>query len=383
MKITKKLYIAVNQVFKRLSLLRRWTTDMADTQYTEQAKQGLNCLVTFFLASEYEMAGGILDWSKFPKIALYRAFEKAHITYDVSKEEINEICEIGNVPAEKRDILPQIIEEETGDKDFAYELMEAYSGIELQIFTAARTIATYIEMKENSGAFNGAYNDMVESVARKLSEFEFIPNFKNWSEPDKAGFKLIQKISKLRNQVRWIIYAHQKDCSVLGHLFDTGYFAYFMSLEENPDEKVATEHFFIGIFHDVPETWTKDIPSPLKEKMGIRAATEIYENKVVQENIYDKIPSLAPRLKKVMMEDDANASIKISMKGADYLSASRECFFQIQSGTRDYEFYRAAFDLREKVKNGKAKVTPFAMEYYEWLLSKIEKLEALFISEKE
>ena len=386
MNITKKLYIAVNTVLKRLSLLRRWTTAMADTCYLELAKQAFNCIIIYFLACEYEMAGGKLNWTKFPKIALYRAFEKVYISYDVSKEIIDEICDFGKVPKDKRDILLSVIEEKTGDKEFAEELKKSYNGVELEIFNAARSIATYVEMKENQIHFNGDFWGMQDEIIKKMADFKDLPGFNKWSNPESNELKILQKISKLRHQVRWIAYVHQKDCSVLGHLFDTAIFAYFMSIEEYGDEEVATRMFFMGIFHDVPEVWTKDIPSPIKDKIeGFRDATEIYELRKVQENIYDVVgEELTEKIKAVMMEDGDNISAKPLLKGADYLSATRECFLQIVSGTRDWEFYRAAHDLGKKIDNNKAKITPIAKEFYHWILKKIEKLdENSFINEKD
>ena len=89
-------------------------------------------------------------------------------------------------------------------------------------------------------------------------------------------FKILAKISKLRNQNRWAITCYSVKCSVLGHLFDTGVFAYFMSLELDPeDEKIATEMFLMGIYHDIAETWTTDVPSPIKDRVaGLRKGTE-------------------------------------------------------------------------------------------------------------
>ena len=55
-------------------------------------------------------------------------------------------------------------------------------------------------------------------------------------------FKVLQTISTLRNKNRWAAQAYSMECSVLGHLFDTAIFAYFMSLEEKPEDKANKKY---------------------------------------------------------------------------------------------------------------------------------------------
>lgn len=382
MKIMKKHYFAVNNVFSRLVLLRRWTSVMTDDQYDELAKQAFNCLVTFFLAAVEENAGSIIDWTLFPKIALYRAFQKAYVLSDISESTIEQICEMGGVSKHNVQKVNRGIIVEKTDNDFAWELCEAWQSKEARIFRAATKIATYVEFVENRNSFNGDYAWKLHQIVRDLKHYEDIKGFDSLSDPSNPVFKMLETISKLRNQNRWAYYARSIDCSVLGHLFDTAIFAYLMSLEQDPeDEEKATAMFFTGLFHDIPEGWTKDIPSPIKDRIkGFREASELYEMKMIEENMYAILPDYMKRkVKNVMMEDGANAEIKPLLKGADYLSASSECLRNLIGGTRDYNFYRAANDLQDKINNGKVVVTPEAQKFYHYLLKKIEPIKASLI----
>src|SRR5699024_6542242 len=109
--------------------------------------------------------------------------------------------------------------------------------------------------------------------------FSDVPGVEDFSDPNGELFKLLLKISKLRNQNRWAVQSYLVNCSVLGHLFDTGVFAYFIGLEQfEGNEKTATKMFHMGIFHDLAEVWTSDVPSPIKDRIpGFRPATEEYE----------------------------------------------------------------------------------------------------------
>ena len=88
---------AVNEVFKRLNILRRWTSVTTDDKYNELAKQALNCITAYMLASFTEGNGNIINWERFPKIALYRAFQKVYVYFDTPEHIIDEICAIGNI----------------------------------------------------------------------------------------------------------------------------------------------------------------------------------------------------------------------------------------------------------------------------------------------
>jgi len=92
---------AVNNVFKRLNNLRRWTNFITEGKYDEISKQALNCAVCFMLAVEAEKEGCLINWERFPKIAIYRAFQKAYVNYDTPEHILKEICELGGIQFDK------------------------------------------------------------------------------------------------------------------------------------------------------------------------------------------------------------------------------------------------------------------------------------------
>ena len=382
MKISKKLYWATDNASMRLVLLRRWSSVMTDDQYDELAKQAFNCLITFFLGWYSTLAGHPVNWNLFPKIALYRAFQKAYVLSDISETTIEEICKMGEVSlADVQQATKEIIAERT-DEATAEELCKAWESEEARIFRAATKIATYVEFIENKSTFNSDFEWKLHANVAALRHYEDIPGFVELSNPVNPSFKVLQTFSKLRNQNRWASYSRALDCSVLGHLLHTAFYAYFMSLEQDADNEVeATRRFFIGMFHDIPEGWTKDIPSPIKDRIkGFRDADEAYELKVVKENLYSVLPdSIKAATKAVMMEGDENADVKPFMKGADYMSATSECLWMLIGGTRDYNFYRAAHDLQPKIEDGRVVVTPEAQKYYRSILKKIEPVKSSLI----
>ena len=216
----------------------------------------------------------------------------------------------------------------------------------------------------------------LEQVLADLSKYADIAGYKVLADSDTPMFNMLRDISKLRNQNRWAFYARSMDCSVLGHLLDTAIYAYFMSLEEFPDdEERAAKMFFTGIFHDVAEGWTKDIPSPIKDRIpGFREASEEYEVQMLESHMYSVLPEyLKEKVKDVMMEETINRNIKPFLKGADYLSASAECYRNIIGGTRDFNFYRALMLTDRLAEEGKIRMTPEAREFYRHLVEEASK----------
>ena len=376
--LTIKNLKAVNEVSKRLNNLRRWTNFITEGKYDEISKQALNCAVSFILATEAEKKGIVIIWERFPKIALYRAFQKAYVNYDTPEHILREICELGNIEFKEAfgEVTAKTIEGLT-DENFASWLKEGCGTVEEEIYQAATKIATFLELKELQRHMNGEYGMKYEEVVKSMAKYEKVPGFSVVSDATSGYFKLFDSISKLRNQNRWAAYSYLVDCSVLGHLFDTAIFAYLMALENGEEETVATKCFFMGIFHDVPEAFTRDIPSPIKDKIpGFRELTEKYELQMMERNVYPFISEdAANALKGVMFEDEQNLKFKKLMKGADYMSAVSEIWRQLKAGTRDDSFFDALQGHVRKFGSGVAELTPNTKELLNWMVAFADRLK--------
>lgn len=368
---------ATNQVFKRLNNIRRWTSLITEGKYNELSKQAINCVICYILAKEAEEKGKIINWDRFPQIAIYRAFQKAYVNYDTPEHILVEICELGNVQFEKSfgEVTNKIISELT-DENFVKFLNEGIGTEEEKIYKAATKIATLLELKEIQKNINGAYNPKYEEIMISMYKYIEIPGFDVLSNTEGLYFKLFSEVSKLRNQNRWAAYSYLVDCPVLGHLFDTAVFAYMMSLEKGETEATSTKCFFMGIFHDIPEAFTKDIPAPIKDKIpGFRELTEEYELEMLKKHVYPFVShTVVDALKSVMLEESENSSFKTLIKGADYMSAISEIWRQLKAGTRDEDFVRAIKGHRNNFDNGTAEITATARVLYEEILEYAENL---------
>lgn len=370
MKLNEKQVFATSEVFRRLNSLRRWTSFVTEDKYNELSKQALNCIVAYMLASYAENAGVIVRWDRFPKIALFRAFQKVYVTFDTPEHILNAICSFGNIPKDAFNNATKSIITEKADLEFSEFLTEGLGTDEMRIYRAATKIATNIELSEISNRMDSHdYRQKSIEISDSLRDFDDLPGIENFKDVDGKIFKILRKIATLRNKNRWAVQAYSMDCSVLGHLFDTGIFAYFMSLEQNSEDEVtAAKMFFMGLYHDIAESWTGDIPSPIKDRIpGFRKATEEFELKMLEEELYSNIPPfLQVKIKGITMEDESNKESKPLLKGADYLSADDECGRQYIAGSRDPYFVKVPLknDL-EKIESGKIIVTPVCRKLFD------------------
>lgn len=80
-------------------------------------------------------------------------------------------------------------------------------------------------------------------------------------------FDLLLKIEQLRFQTRWNQTPRVPETSVLGHCFYVAVMTLLLGRESNPNmcSGRIVNNFFSALFHDLPESVTRDIISPVKQ----------------------------------------------------------------------------------------------------------------------
>lgn len=341
---------AVNTMLYELLCLHRWSeVTVTNGSFTEQSKQGLNCMIAYMWAQEMKHAGFSVDFTKFPKIALFRGFTKTQ-QCDVSETSLDTIFNLGNVSkANFADMIWGVIEEHCSPQ-FYHHLQVDSECVEARIYRAASKVATLLEIREIRGLIANKDYTLKESqqldVIKKFSDLPCFDTIMSDSYQE-----IFRNFSKLRNRIRWAKHPNLIPCSVLGHMYDVGCFSYLMSLETNPyDEELATQYFFMGVFHDLPECWTGDMPSPIKDSIpGLREATEEFENQVMDEHVYTHLPTyMTQALRAIMLEDEQNVQYKVFLKKSDNFSAYVECWRQIDAGSHHKYFQNVIRDDYKK-----------------------------------
>lgn len=337
--VTPHVSDAINIMSYELQCLSRWS-EVTNGHHKELAKQALNCMITYIWATEISHHGIKVDFTKFPKIALFRSFTKTGLC-DMIEENLDTILKLNKT---SKTTFIEKITSNTGKEsiDFFIRYLQVDPNcLEVQIYQAATKIATWIELHEIRNLIDKKdFRTKRKQLQKALHNFSVLPCYRKIMHPRYK--ELFRNFSKLRNRIRWAKHPTNVKSSVLGHMFDVACYAYLMSLEENPNnQELATQYFFMGVFHDLPECWTGDMPSPIKDSIpGLRKATEDFENQVMEKHVYSQLPKYMEKaIRSVMLEDKENIEYKVLLKKADNLSAYVECWREIDAGSHHY-YYR-------------------------------------------
>ena len=112
-------------------------------------------------------------------------------------------------------------------------------------------------------------------------------------------FDFLLKIEQLRFQTRWNQTPRVPATSVLGHCFFVAIMTLLLGRETNPSmcERRVVNNYFSALFHDLPESVTRDIISPVKQ------ATDALPNivKKIEDEIVNK--ELVPLMDKSYVDE--------------------------------------------------------------------------------
>ena len=112
-------------------------------------------------------------------------------------------------------------------------------------------------------------------------------------------FDFVLKIEQLRFQTRWNQTPRVPQTSVLGHCFFVAIMTLLLGRESNPQmcSRRVINNFFSALFHDLPESVTRDIISPVKQ------ATDDLPNivKKIEDEIVNK--ELVPLMDKSFVDE--------------------------------------------------------------------------------
>lgn len=338
--VTTQIAQQTGRILTELQTIFRWSSYVGDYRYNELNKQAMNAIITYVLASEAQEGGEEVDMTKFPKIIFHRIFEKL-VLCDIREDFIDRILKLGNIDRKRFDeIIEDIIKRDMGI-EFAKFITPEEESIEGKIFQASVKLATKMELFEIRNQIPEIdYIETISQIENVLNGYSDIPGFTRISLEYSKEMILFKKISALRNRIRWNRRLGPIKCAVLGHNFEVAIFSYLMALKEYGDEKIATRCFFTGVFHDVPETFTGDMPQPVKDAIpGLRRATEYFELEMVNNHIYANFPEyMREAMHRVMLEESGGEAYKRIVKKADYLSADLECLRYVIAGSKDPYF---------------------------------------------
>lgn len=347
--IQKNSYKFMGTCFFKLKTSDSWRGRKdADCTFSKEEKEALNVMIFFILLiKRYKEKGIPFNKNACIAYSIKRIIRKA-CTWDAKPENMEYIRSKieGYDMSENNFVHEQFIKNSNkAFVDFLDVLASQISDEERELFSVAKNHANLVEFYQIMDIIFDedvkAVEDRLLRDARRHSTNMFI---------DKELEHLINRFSWARNIVRWQGYGALLHCNILCHMLETAVFAWLMALEENYvfggvkyDPAVA---FMVGLYHDIPEIWTDDVPSPCKDGIfnngvALRKLLAEQEKEALERYFYtafDNTEVVDYFKSSVMLEEIEDEGFHKFMKKADYFSADYEVYWNIIVGLRHYRF---------------------------------------------
>lgn len=392
--IDENVYKFFGSTFFKLKEAESWRgrSDRACV-FKKEEKEALNAMIAVILWNEYAVKENKeVNFDACIAYIINRIIRKS-LTWDYKPENILYIRQNFGGYTEKEAVYVRELFEKATSEEFVDEIVKSAAKIsseEEMIFQVAKHFAHWIEYEQIKGTI---YKENRRAIKRDLKKQLKEYNVKNYVS--KPLSKLVYQMSWSRNIVRWQSCGSILECNILCHMLETAIFGWLMAHEFNRelgfDKFSPAQVFMIGLYHDISEIWTDDIPSPCKNGIGseqdglLRAVTEMQERVALSEHFYAALsPKVAKYFKQnIMLEELEDKELHKLLKNADYFSADYECYWQIAKGSRILKFanvIKSSIDAAEEnySKSNNVDISVRTPECYkvlkEWWEEKLSKL---------
>lgn len=287
--LNKKL---LERIFTSASI-RRWNDKAVPLDFVELDKQAHKVILAYIFAKYEENKGKSVNYTKLIQQFLFEFFERIVLT-DIKPPVFHKLKNAHG--KELAAFVAQSLADELQGFDFFLSmedyLAEKNDSLETQILQAAHFYASKWEF------------DIIYHFNPKLYDIENIKaviDSQTEAFYDLVGMRnlylyqdireLVGMFAELRFQKRWSQTPRIPQTSVLGHMLMVAICAYLLSVNLGVCEKMQINHFFGGLFHDLPEVLTRDIISPIKRSVkGLDSFIKSIEKEEMESKILSKLP---------------------------------------------------------------------------------------------
>ncbi|MGP1485427.1 MAG: HD domain-containing protein [Campylobacter sp.] len=283
----------IEHIFKAASI-SRWNDYPKMTNLVELDKQAHKFIIAYFIAKiernvdmNYIIEAGIFDFLARVVVTDIRP-DVFHQIQKQKKEQVNSwvLCVLEN-------LVKDIDDGEFLQRFRSYLLQDDEKHQkERLILKAASYLATRWEFSivYQTSQFLSDIEDLKNKVDEEMEDYYELIGVRKIAMNQKLA-KIIDLSGRLRFQKRWAQTPRIPETAVLGHMLVVAILSYFYSLKVKACAKRLENNFFCALFHDLPESLTRDIISPVK--YGIEGLNEIiceYEMRLIDERILPFVP---------------------------------------------------------------------------------------------
>lgn len=288
--LLKKIFIAAS--------IRRWNDHATPVEFVELDKQAHKIVIAYLLGKyEEERRGVRVDWERLILQFCFEFFERIVLT-DIKPPVFHKLQSTHN--KELVEFVCAQLEGDLGVYEFFAQMREyllsansAQENVERQILKASHYYASKWEF-DIIYHFNPYMYDVqhIRAIINKQVEEHYHLAGMQEIALYESVRELVTMFGQLRFQKRWSQTPRIPATSVLGHTLMVALCAYLVSLDIGCCKQMRVNHFFCGLFHDLPEILTRDIISPIKR--SVKGLDEFIK-KIEEEAVASKILAIVPR----------------------------------------------------------------------------------------
>ncbi len=387
----KKKFIL--KIFEAFSI-ERWNDLVRPFEIIEMDKHAEKCVVAYIIAKYEESLGAKIDWEWLIYASLFDLLRKiqlcdikAPVQTLIKNEYPQEYKKLNEWVYER--YVKLIDDQELLEKFRLYlDNLSQYKGensdiaLTVKIFRAAHKYSTLRELEmltpvNESQRLEGIRKELNADLQGYL-DLRGLQLLITRQKP----FDFLMRIEQLRFQTRWNQTPRVPKTSVLGHCFFVAVITLLLGRECGTQlcARRVYNNFFSGLFHDLPESVTRDIISPVKNATdGLPEIVKNIEDQIVQKEL---VPLMEPFYRDEILywtsDEFSNRAIfdncvlaisfnelnskfnedKYSpvdgklVRAADHLSALLEAHLSIQHGITSVQLQKGRENLYKGYKKG-------------------------------
>mgnify|MGYP003553078900 FL=1 len=148
-------------------------------------------------------------------------------------------------------------------------------------------------------------------------------------------------LSRMKYINRWGLMRNTRNENLCEHSLEVAYVAHALGIINNElfgGDINAERLAVLGMYHDVTEIITGDMPTPIKYYNPlIRDAYKEVEQVAEEQMLSGISPDIRERYRGVLLETEEEAELWKYVKAADKISAYIKCMEEKKTGNRDFE----------------------------------------------
>ena len=275
--------------------IRRWNDQIRPVEFVEMDKHAHKMAIAYCLARYEEDAGEQVDWAALVRGGVFELLRRvvlSDIKSPIQARIRNRFPDAHRQLGEwvYRQLMPSIDHPAVLEELRAYLLDEpgALDSLSRRILDAAHLYSSYWEFQVLR-RLNP--EDRITARIHQLMTEDLEPHMalvgmrKVMARRPVADF--LDLVGRLRFQIRWGQTPRMPVTSVLGHSGMVACLTYFMLREVGACPRRLRNGFFGGLFHDLPESVTRDIVSPVKGAVpDLPQVIREIEEELAREEIY-------------------------------------------------------------------------------------------------